>query len=375
MNFLMDRPTARYGGVDIAFMGDFRQLPPIGVKTIYDSRNLVQFKDYINCFIELYGMYRFKDDPKYGELCKRFRDGCPTLEDFNIINSRLVSPFNPLPKNVRVACKTNAEREAINTAIWIKHLKTHGEQQGLIVLANNIQIRQDGAPEKPLSDLLTFWTKVGEDDCTTTMEGRFTPMLRLYPDCPLMMTENADVVNNQANGTQGICKGVRLKPGQQVHHRQVHDMKVKCVYASQIDHLLWQVGLDTMKIKPNQYNALSANFPLPDCLKIGSSKCKKHNVTAIFLKATQIPLISNDATTGHKLQGSSVDNMYLPSWSYQLNWPYVMLSRVRTLNGLFLGKPLDPKADYSIPQNLTRMIRGLRKSASPTPFDSSVLHL
>jgi PIF1-like helicase/Helitron helicase-like domain at N-terminus len=376
MNFLMDRPSAKYGGIDIAFMGDFRQLPPIAVKTIYDSRNLVQFCGYINCFIELHGMYRFKDDPQFGELCKRFREGQPTPEDFILLNSRIVSPTNPLPAPpalLRVACKTNSEREAINTATWLTHLETHGSQQGLVVLADHVLLQCEGAANKELTDVHTFWTCVGEDDCSTPRSGRFAPMLRLYPCCPLMMTENVDVGNNMANGTQGVCTGVKLVSGNYVHHRKVHGLNVKCVYASQIDHVLWKVGNDTKKLKPNEYKSISAKFPFPECLRSGGGN-KKNNTASILLNATQIPLISNDATTGHKLQGSSVDNLYIPSWSYALNWPSVMLSRVRTLQGLFLGRALDPNADFSVPPNLLRMIRQMRP-ASPTPFDYEKLRL
>ena len=40
MNWLMDKRIGAYGGVDIAFMGDFCQLPPVGkaTRTIYDTR-------------------------------------------------------------------------------------------------------------------------------------------------------------------------------------------------------------------------------------------------------------------------------------------------------------------------------------------------
>jgi hypothetical protein len=36
---------------------------------------------------------------------------------------------------------------------------------------------------------------------------------------------------------------------------------------------------------------------------------------------------SNNATTGHKLQGSSVDSIFVHAWIYE--WAYVVLSRVR----------------------------------------------
>jgi hypothetical protein len=55
-------------------------------------------------------------------------------------------------------------------------------------------------------------------------------------------------------------------------------------------------------------------------------------------KIKQIPAnTSNNATTGHKLQGMSKDVIIVESWptaSMFKNWEYVVLSRVRTLAGL-----------------------------------------
>ena len=67
---------------------------------------------------------------------------------------------------------------------------------------------------------------------------------------------------------------------------------------------------------------------------------------------TQVPINASDAITGHKLQGLTKDNLIVYSWNRSTNWTYVVLSRVRTLNGLFLMKPLKledikpPSRDY-----------------------------
>jgi hypothetical protein len=61
-------------------------------------------------------------------------------------------------------------------------------------------------------------------------------------------------------------------------------------------------------------------------------------------KMNQIPANSNDATTGHKLQGMSKNAIIVSSWptgslaAMFKNWEYVVLSRVRTLSGLYLVK-------------------------------------
>ena len=47
----------------------------------------------------------------------------------------------------------------------------------------------------------------------------------------------------------------------------------------------------------------------------------------------QFPLISNTATTGHKLQGCTAASLFAIEWKYQQNWAYVVLSRVKTMLG------------------------------------------
>ena len=69
----------------------------------------------------------------------------------------------------------------------------------------------------------------------------------------------------------------------------------------------------------------------------------------------QLPLMMNDATTGHKLQGMSKNKLVVVSWNMgTANWVYVVLSRVRTLNGLYLLKPLprDCLDKFQVPADL-----------------------
>ena len=69
----------------------------------------------------------------------------------------------------------------------------------------------------------------------------------------------------------------------------------------------------------------------------------------------------NHATTGHKLQGKTVQNIFVCNWSYQSNWPYVVLSRVKTMKGLFLQQPLNTNtAKYAVPKSLINMMRNFQ---------------
>jgi hypothetical protein len=80
----------------------------------------------------------------------------------------------------------------------------------------------------------------------------------------------------------------------------------------------------------------------------------------------QIPANSNDATTGCKLQGMSKDVIVVTSWptgglaAIFKNWEYVILSRKRTLSGLYLVKPIDMEKLFKPSSELKKYIEVAR---------------
>ena len=83
---------------------------------------------------------------------------------------------------------------------------------------------------------------------------------------------------------------------------------------------------------------------------------------------TQFPINLADAVTGHKLQGRSKDILIVSSWpklqgkSAFINWEYTVLSRVRTLEGLYTFEKLDPHRSYAPTEELQRFIKRAEKS-------------
>jgi hypothetical protein len=81
----------------------------------------------------------------------------------------------------------------------------------------------------------------------------------------------------------------------------------------------------------------------------------------------QIPAYINDATTGHKLQGMSKDVIVVSLWptgglaSMFKNWEYVVLSRVRTLSGLYLVEPIDMDKLFKPSSELKKYIENARR--------------
>jgi hypothetical protein len=87
------------------------------------------------------------------------------------------------------------------------------------------------------------------------------------------------------------------------------------------------------------------------------------------------PVGLNHATTGHKLQGKSVDSLVIVEWSIVKNWAYVVLSRVRSLEGLFLLKPIREDIDFEPKIEYLNMMVRLRESKLALPEDISSLRL
>ena len=61
------------------------------------------FKNNVNCFIELKGLHRFKEDLEWGKLLYRFRNGEVTETDITSINKQVVDINTKIPSNIKYA--------------------------------------------------------------------------------------------------------------------------------------------------------------------------------------------------------------------------------------------------------------------------------
>ena len=111
----------KFSGFNIIFSGDFRQLEPVGrgKLRIYKDNNCPYFIDWVNCYIELNGMHRFKKDVSWGKLPMRMRNRELTKEDVEFINTKVVTvnKSRHLPKDLRYVTYFNRDRDAINMAL------------------------------------------------------------------------------------------------------------------------------------------------------------------------------------------------------------------------------------------------------------------
>jgi hypothetical protein len=359
-----------YGNLHIVFSGDMRQLEPVGANKnpVYEDY-CAEFKDWVNCYIELNGMHRFKNDPEWGSLLMRLRNGKITESDIDTINQRVVKPTTNIPANIKYATYKNRDRDAINAALFEERCNTlYSESRtindSIMIFADELKVLNGSKTYVPFHNYMALWENCGEDDIKTPRTaGRMDPVLRLYRGCRIMLPCNKNVKAGQANGTQAIVEKIVLKPGVTPKIIVMQNSQVSAVCASNVSHIILHHSNDRVQpqifsIEPKKYT-FKAKILKPRLLQV-----KGGEYEWLEMKGIQLPILINNATTGHKLQGSSVDNLFVHSWCYVTNWPYVMLSRVRTREGLFCQEKLLKKmSKYAVPDALLRMLEKFQKRA------------
>ena len=94
-----------------------------------------------------------------------------------------------------------------------------------------------------------------------------------------------------------------------------------------------------------------------------------NNTTIDNITITYLPITSNISTTGHKLQGRTLDHLVVNSWGYRCtHWVYVVLSRVRSLKSLILNVKLDEKRDYSVKKELIKWEKNMKVNVESKTF-------
>ena len=311
-------------------------------------------------------MHRFKDDLEWGHRLKCFREGEPTPDDIDVINENCVVQGQSLPQGIQIASYRNRERDSINCQIFEEFCVQNKPADGsvlnaaVVVFMDNLQVKCGKKTFITVDSnkvISHFYQHVGEDDIdkgSGSREGRVDPVLKLYSNCDMMLTTNSDVGGGEANGTRVRAQKVIAKIGEQPFH-----LKLSCgtivwaLYASQVRSILVKHVVDDIRPQVFDVNSTEHNFNCKLELAEGS--------TTVRMKSQQFPLVSNSCTTGHKLQGSTVEKILVNDWFYGNNWAYVVLSRVRTMAGLFMRHPLTHNlVKYRMPAAMKQMLKTFR---------------
>ena len=375
-----------FGGFNIVFGGDFQQLKPVQVndkEILWHPSSSNHFENSLNCAIVLDGMHRFNDDKDYSNLTRRLCRNEMTEDDIKLLNTRVIGHEGlVLPKIVTgdtcYACPTNKERNSITAAIFKQHIKTtHPDvQNGIlppdhtIIIEAAIETTRGTKRSATMQSLRRRIIELGDNDvrCGTKL---IDPCLRCYTGGFFMCSSNENLKDDgTGNGTQCRIIGIKLKQNQTSYRwknwdgKKVWTVSAKDVEFVQFEHypktkaivaleerlkelqndicacpdaidnirkqLQQRISERRFKLTP-QYRTCTVNVsPNDEVLTTTKMRCK----------ILQLPVNASDAITGHKLQGLTKDSIIVYSWDKSTNWIYVVLSRVRTLSGLFLVRRL-----------------------------------
>ena len=299
-----------YGGRNLIFVGDFKQLRTFEKIAIYE-RDSILWQGSINTAVFLEQSHRFKDDPEWGKILERISTGTATENDIKKINSRVIDDKKvkiPTEGNICYACPTNKGRNSIATYMFRDHvISTHPKFDNpdeeppnhtiiieSVIYKNNR--RRTGAFHQ------TIYNNVGDASVQTSHKKLIDPALKLYHDLPVMSNSNKDVKNGIANGTLARFKGIKLKNNDKskVFFKNWDGYKVRTVSAADVEYILcehWEGKKD-----------VHGNILPPKKFKVYLEKSSADmtinmhgiNVTTP-IKIDQFGLLNNISTTGHKL--------------------------------------------------------------------------
>jgi ATP-dependent DNA helicase PIF1 len=317
-------PGKAFGGIQLVFTGDFFQLPPIAD---YDDPATGEF-----CFqhpkwnatfrqedcIELKTFFR-QTDPTYVKLLQEIRRGEISDKSIEVLDSRILRGKGTAPlKNGIAPTKLFPIRSKVDFINNTTYEKLEGEERVYYFnVSTSARVHIDTG--SPLSfeeisrcgELSSEQMKYEVENMTSSLQTDKT--VRLKIGALVMCTVNLDVERGICNGSQGIV----------------------------IDFAETNSVLDGSAIVP------IVRFSNGIIMRVGVHQRQCEEYPCIII--SQIPLCLAWALTIHKIQGATLDSaeMDIGKSVFAAGQTYVGLSRVKTLDGLYLSdfNPMRIKAN------------------------------
>lgn len=283
-----------FGGVQLLMIGDLQQLTPVVTQEesellnqhyatpyFFSSKALAQTK-YVT--IQLEKVYRQQDE-KFVGILNHIRDGHPSIQDLELLNSRYDAHFSPSPNEGFI------------------RLTTHN------YIANNHNE----------SELNKLPTKAFIYDAE--ISGTF-PEYAYPTDQSLILKQGAQVmfVKNDASSEHRYYNGRIGK----ITWLDENEVRVRC-----------EGDTYDIIVAPQEWE--NAKYHIND-----ETKELETEIVGLF---RQLPLRLAWAITIHKSQGLTFDHAIIDAgMSFAPGQVYVALSRCKTLEGMVLGSPLERRS-------------------------------
>lgn len=349
-----------FGGINIIFTGDFGQLKPVHASALYshklinrpglqtirnhmgvDNLRGIYLWRQVGTVVKLTKNQRQVSDPAYAALLDRVRIGegrshCTESgeqSDVNVLYGRVMSKvvmedptvlqrFGDAP----IIVGTKALRDGLNSLIIAYKAKEVNEQ----IITYHARDRIDGKPVErhARAELWVLPTKITEDSLG---------QLPLFRRMKVMVRENIAFGRRLVNGAEGTIRNVlyELRDG-------VPCATVAYVHIPGAGRISADLEEDVVPVFPEKVYFKYA--PIINGKKVLKSVTRE-----------QLPLVPAYAYTDYKSQGKSLTHAIMDLESAcSLQGVYVMLSRVRSMEGLLIMRP------FSHAKICTRLSQELR---------------
>ena len=285
-----------FGGMQIICSGDFYQLPPVCIdKNIEIERNFCfQSTRWNQTFDSSYIFdvnFRQSGDPVYYNLLQEIREGSISLHSVELLvqcGKKVLDPEDPVKPTMIFPIKKHVD------SMNMDHLSKLTEKRYTyrpIPFHNKTQFPSiDLIQDKKIKTELDYAMK----------NSMYEEKLEICEGCQVMCISNIDQENNLVNGSQGVVVGFEYIVDKNKYYPLVKFDKI-----------------DEPVIVQEHTWYLESN--------------EKYSIQ-------QLPLILSWAITVHKSQGLSIDKAFIDIGShiFECGQTYVALSRVKSLDGLYL---------------------------------------
>ncbi|KAF5343263.1 hypothetical protein D9757_015149 [Collybiopsis confluens] len=328
-----------FGNINIIVAGDFAQLGPVGDPRLYSfiKTNNVNTTYGQECIfgkllwlsirtvVILTEVMRQtgQENKKFVELLQRLRTGTCTGDDYSLLDSRVISRVKPdwerdIWKTAPIIVSSNRVKDLLNERAAASFAERTGRPLHWYYACDT------RSGEEIQDDNLNAYLIALDSGKTNQRLGRIPLVIGM----PVILTQNYDVSSGIVNGCCGTLKSVRYRlDGMGRRHA------LSCVIES--DTVVQPAALPGL-------DDVQHIVALED--KTGMTFVHPHSKKKCTFQRTQVPLAPAFAMTAHKAQGRTLAAAIVDIESCRgTESPYVMISRVKSLDGLLILRPFQAK--------------------------------
>jgi ATP-dependent DNA helicase PIF1 len=300
------RKLRPFGGLQVLFVGDFYQLPPVYIDSEdpgLKPSKLFAFESDVWRSLELKTAYLKQivrqTDPIFHKLLMEARAGALTDKSLQLLLNRKDQPWEHLKIKPTLLFSRRAEVDMINEM----NLRSIEAPPKFFEVKTVFDVEFPKGTDKTDQRVVRALTKLDRS-------APYKAKLELKPGAQVMLIYNLDTEKGLVNGSRGVVEGF------------------------------------TETIPPQPLVLFQGSH---QAIPVGTQSWPSEDIDG--LKRSQIPLILAYAVTIHKSQGATLDSALIDIGvsTFEVGQAYVALSRVKSLDSLFVYD-LDPNAFKAHPK-------------------------